>query len=207
MHTWRTAWPLWVALTLALIWLPAVGRGFCGDDFLLVPVTLSQFLADPLWGAGAPPPAGEHLPVYRGEGRPVSTLTFALLPASARVQHAVSLLLYLGCVWLMWRLCRRQRLAPSAAFLALSSFFHPAFLWNVTWIAHRYDLLVIAFVLAAMLARRIPVKVLLIGLSSGSKPPLFFQNVVFAWEFVRRRHMLAAGITLLCMIVFGLGIS
>jgi hypothetical protein len=81
-------WPLWAAMALAVIWLPSLSRGFCGDDFLLVPVTLSQFVANPLWGAGAPPPGGEGLPVYQGEGRPVSTLTFALLPDQAFAQHA-----------------------------------------------------------------------------------------------------------------------
>jgi len=193
-------------MALAVIWLPSLSRGFCGDDFLLVPVTLSQFVANPLWGAGAPPPGGEGLPVYQGEGRPVSTLTFALLPDQAFAQHAVSLLLYLGCLWMMWRLCQRLELAAWPTFFALSSFFHPAFLWNVTWIAHRYDLIVIAFLLFALLETRAPIKLALIALGSGAKPPLFFQNLVFGWEFARRGRMIAAAITLFWMIVFGIGV-
>ena len=78
-------------MVLALIWAPSLNRGFCEDDFLLVPVTLSQFVENPLWGAGAPAPVREGFPVYRGEGRPVSTLTFVLLPSHAHVQHTVSL--------------------------------------------------------------------------------------------------------------------
>jgi hypothetical protein len=202
----REAWPLWLTMTLALIWVPSLNRGFCEDDFLLVPISLSQFLQNPLWGAGVPPPVREGLPAYRGEGRPISTLTFALLPSQAHVQHAVSLLLYLACLWLMWRVCSRLELAPRAIFLALSSFFHPAFLWNVTWIAHRYDLLVIAFLLLALLETRTPIKVVLIGLASGAKPPLFFQNFVFAYQFVRQGRLVASAVTLFWLVVFGIGI-
>ncbi|HEY5617750.1 MAG TPA: hypothetical protein VIK60_07375 [Vicinamibacterales bacterium] len=193
-------------MALALIWVPSLDRGFCEDDFLLVPITFSQFLANPLWGAGTSPPVREGLPPYRGEGRPVSTLTFVLLPAQAHLQHVVSLLVYLLCLWLMWRVCQRLDLAPWPTFLALSSFFHPAFLWNVTWIAHRYDLLVIAFLLLAILETRVPVKVALIGLGSGAKPPLFFQNLVFAYQFARGRRRVASAVTLLWMVVFGVGI-
>ncbi len=182
-------------MILAVIWVPALDRGFCEDDFLLVPITLSEFIANPLWGAGISPPTVEGRPPYRGEGRPVSTLTFALLPAQAHVQHAVSLLLYVACLWLVWRLCRRLDLAP-----------WPAFLWNVTWIAHRYDLLVIACLLLAILETRTPAKVALIALGSGAKPPLFFQNLVFAGQFTRRRQFVASAVTLLWMVVFGLGI-
>ena len=114
--------------------------------------------------------------------------------------------MYLACLWLMWRLCQRLELTSRQTFFALSAFFHPAFLWNVTWIAHRYDLLVIAFVLLAVLESRVPFKLALIALGSGAKPPLFFQNVVFAYQFTREGRRLAAAIALLWLIVFGAGI-
>jgi hypothetical protein len=199
-------WPLWLAMALALIWVPSLDRGFCEDDFLLVPITFSTFLENPLWGAGTPPPVREGLPAYRGEGRPVSSLTYALLPAQAHVQHVVSLLLYLACLWLMWRVCSRLALAPRPTLFALSSFFHPAFLWNVTWIAHRYDLLVIALLLLAVLETRVPIKVALIGLGSGAKPPLFFQNFVFAYQFARQGRIAAGAVTLFWLAVFAVGI-
>ena len=190
-------------MLLSSIWLPSLAYGFCSMDFVLVPVTLAQFLDNPFSGIGAL--AAPLLP-YNGEGRPVGTLTFALLPSDAFVQHAVSLLVFLTCLWLMWRACRHFGLAAWPTFLALSSLFHPAFLWNVTWIAHRYDLLVVAFLLLAIVETRTPLKIALIALCSGAKPPLFVQNVVFAWQFARDRRLVATGVTLLWMVLFGIGI-
>ena len=46
-------------MVLALIWAPSLNRGFYEDDVLLVPVTLSQFVENPLWGVGAPAPVRE----------------------------------------------------------------------------------------------------------------------------------------------------
>jgi len=65
---------------------------------------------------------------------------------------------------------------------------------------------VIAFLLLAILETRVPVKVALIGLGSGAKPPLFFQNLVFAYQFARGRRRVASAVTLLWMVVFGVGI-
>ena len=181
------AWPLITAGMLSMIWMPALGRGFSADDFMMVPTTWSQFLANP----------------FSIEGRPVELLTFALLPAHAFVQHATSLIVYLACIWLMWRLCRRMGLTQWSTFLAVSAFFHPAFLWSVTWIAQRNSLLVICFLLLAVLATRTPLKLTLIAICSGAKTPYIFQNVVFAFQFARRRELLACTVSLLLIFIFG----
>jgi hypothetical protein len=138
------------------------------------------------------------------DGRPVDMLTFALLPEHAFVQHAASLLVYLGCLALMWHLCRTLRLERWPTFFALSSFFHPAFLWSVTWIAQRNSLLAILFLLAAIAVPRTPARLALIVLGSATKAPYFFQNMVFSYQFARRREFVAGAIPVLCMLVFGL---
>lgn len=181
------AWPLITAGVLSMMWMPVLGRGFSADDFYMVPTTWSEFIANP----------------FSVEGRPVELLILALLPAHAFVQHATSVSVYLTCIWLMWRLCRRMGLTEWSTFLALSSFFHPAFLWSVTFIAQRNSLLVICFLLLAVLARRTPLKLILIALCSGAKTPYIFQNVVFAFRFVRRGELLASATSLLLVVVFG----
>lgn len=182
-----TAWPLMTVAALAVIWIPALGRGFSADDFSEVPLTWSRVLANPL--------------VNRG--RLVETLTFVLLPNQALVQHAANLLLYLGCIWLMWCLCRRMKLGQWPTFLALSSFFHPAFLWSVTWIAQRADLLVIFFLLLAVGTTRPAVKLVWIALCSAAKTPFILQNIVFSLQFARRRALMASVIPLLLILIFG----
>jgi hypothetical protein len=186
----RPHWPLLTAAALSLIWVPALGRGFSSDDFFVVPVTWAQFLENPFSAVM--------------DGRPVDMLTFALLPAHAFVQHAASLLVYLGCIALMWHVCRALRLERWPTFFALSAFFHPAFLWSVTWIAQRNSVLAILFLLAAVAVPRTPARLALIVLGSATKAPYFFQNLVFSYQFARRRQWVAGAIPVLCMLVFGL---
>ena len=181
-------WPLAVAVLLSTIWLPALGRGFSSDDFAVVPTTWSQFLENP----------------FIMDGRPVHMLLFALLPTHAFAHHALSLGIYIGCVCLVWRLCRQMGLEPWSRFLALSSLFHPAFLWSVTWISQRNSLLVILFLLAAIAATGTSSRLALIALGSASKAPYLFQDAVFSLQFARRGQRAAAAVCLLCMFVFGL---
>ena len=183
----RAAWPLVTAGLLAVIWTPTLGRGFFADDFSKVLTTWSEFFVNP-FGLNA---------------RPLEMLTFAALPRQAFVQHATSFVIYAVCIWLMWRLCRRMQLSQWSTFTALSSFFHPAFLWSVTWIAVRSDLLVIAFLLMAVLATRTPVKLAMMALCSAAKVPYLFQNVVFSFQFARRGELLASGTSLLLILIFG----
>jgi len=181
-------WPLAAVATLSLLWTPILGRGFVSDDFERVPTTWADVLDDP----------------FRMDGRPVEMLTFALLPKHAGVHHAVSLLGYAACIGLMWLVCRRRTRDSWATFFALSSFFHPAFLWAVTWIAQRSTLLVIVFVLATMVATRVPSRLALIAAGSGVRTPYVVQNIVFAVQFFRERQIVASAISLLGVLVFGL---
>lgn len=179
-------WPLVLVVTLSAIWVPTLWWGFSSDDFFLVAIDWPRFAANP----------------FLRNGRPVEMLPFALLPDRAFVHHAVSLAIYLACLVLMWRLCRRLSFDAWSTFLALSAFFHPAFLWSATWIAQRNDLLVIAFVLAAMVATRTGARLAWIAIASGAKTPYLFQNIVFAGAFARRRQWMATAIPLLCLAVF-----
>lgn len=179
-------WPLLISGSLSAIWLPALGWGFTADDFQEVPLTWHQLLADP----------------FINEGRPVETLSFVVLPKDAFVQHACNVLLYFACLWALWRLCRRLQLTPWATLLALSSLFHPAFLWSVTWIAQRSDLLVILSLILALSTARPSLKLLWILLGSAAKTPFVIQNLVFALQFVRRRALVASLISLLSVPVF-----
>jgi hypothetical protein len=75
--------------------VPTLGHGFSSDDFWVVPTTRSQFVENPF---------SADL-----DGRPID-VTFALLPKDTLVHHAVSLLVYLACIGLMWQLCRQMAL-------------------------------------------------------------------------------------------------
>ena len=187
MSSRAAAWPLLAAVALSLIWIPILNRGFSSDDFERVPTTWADFLDDPL----------------KLDGRPVEMLSFALLPKHPAVHHAVSLLMYVACIGIMWLVCRR--LAPGAwsAFLALSSFFHPAFLWGVTWIAQRSTLFVIFFVLAAIAATRTPARLAMIVTGSAMRTPYIFQNLVFSFQLLRRRQFAASVIPFVCLLAFG----
>lgn len=156
--------------------MPALWWGFSSDDCFLVAIDWPRFAANP----------------FIRNGRPIEMLPFALLPDRARVHHAVNLVIYLACLVLMWRLCRRLSFDAWSTFLALSAFFHPAFLWSATWIAQRNDLLVIAFVLAAMAATGTAARLACIAVASGAHTPFLFQNIVFAGEFANAKNALHA---------------
>ena len=188
MNRHHVAWPLLAALALSVIWLPTLRRGFSSDDFGVVSTTWADFLNDPL----------------RMNGRPLDMVLYALLPKDAAVNHAVSLIIYLACITVMWRVCRRLAPGSWSTFLALSSFFHPAFLWGVTWIAQRATLLVIFFVLAAIAATRTPARLAMIVTGSAVRTPYIFQNLVFSFEFLRRRQFAASVIAFLSLLAFGL---
>jgi hypothetical protein len=130
-------------------------------------------------------------------------LVFAVLPTNAVIHHAVSLVLYAGCILLMWKITRQMRLDRWSTFLAISSFFHPAFLWSVTWISQRNSVLALFLLLGAISATRVPAKLTWIALCSGAKTPYIFQNIVFSFQFLQRRHIVAAVIPLVLMLVFG----
>jgi hypothetical protein len=183
-----TAWPLLAVAALSLIWTPILGRGFSSDDFGRVPTTWLDFVSRP----------------FSMDGRPLEMLSFALLPKDALVHHATSLLAYGACIGLMWRFCRRMALGPWSTFLALSSFFHPAFLWAVTWIAQRSTLLFILFLLASIVARRTVARVAMIVTGSAARTPYVLQNVVFAFHFLRRGQLAASVISIVCTLVFSL---
>ncbi|OFW03197.1 MAG: hypothetical protein A3I61_01485 [Acidobacteria bacterium RIFCSPLOWO2_02_FULL_68_18] len=166
-----------------------MGRGFSTDDFEKVPLTWRQLVANP----------------FINYGRPLETLTLAILPNEASVQHAANLLLYLACLWTMWRLCRRMELDEWSTFLALSSFFHPSFLWSVTWINQRNDLLLVLCLLLALSTTRTPIRLLWAIAACASKTPFVLQNLVFSLQFARKRSLTASAVSLVAMGVFAYG--
>ena len=167
-----------LAVLLALIWLPTLRWGFIEDDFWQVPLTWHDFLDNP----------------FQIQGRPVWFLTIVALPKNALAHRALSYALYVACLALALYVARRYRLSPWAAVLALAAFSHPAFLWSVTWIAQRNDLLLLIFLLLALAARSAVGTTSAVVLSTAAKSPYVFHGLVFAARFVRERRLAAAAV-------------
>ena len=172
---------------LATLWLPALGWGFSSDDFDVLGITGWELLDDP----------------FALSARPIELLTYAAVPTQASANRTVTLLIYLACIGLMYRLCRRMALDTWSTFVALTAFFHPAFLWSVTSIGQRPSLLVTFFLLASITATGTLPKLALIAMCSATRTPYIFQNLVFSWQFARRQQRIASTVPLLCMCVFG----
>ena len=94
-------------------------RGFYSDDFWLIPARLADVLRHPL----------------EPHGQPLEMLVAAALPADALWQHVANYALFVVCLFLVSRVARKLDLPAWSELFALSAFFHPAFLWSVTWIA------------------------------------------------------------------------
>lgn len=169
-------WPAGATLVLAFLWTPALTWGFSRDDFQLVPITFASFL---------------HNPVQL-QGRPVSLLTIVLLPANAFAQHALNYSLYIACILVLARICRHRGLGSWPSFLAMTSVFHPAFLWSVTWISQRSDLIMLLFLLLALSTERTWIRTSCVVLSAASRTPFVFQSAVFGFDYLKRRKVLAA---------------
>jgi hypothetical protein len=157
-----------------------VGFGYRGDDFRLLTADWGQFFRDP----------------FAIAGRPILSASCILLgeiSVSSEFQRSANLLLFLALVASATAILRRRRFPPVALLFLIAALCHPSFLWAVTWIAHRSDLLLLLFSCLAVLWLGSPWSGLLLALASGSKSPFLFQNLAFSWVYLReRRYALAA---------------
>jgi len=96
-------------------------------------------------------PAGA-LPFYRPAGELSFLWDFRLSGLSPASYHVTNLLLHLLCTWLVWRLALRLSGSVAASLAAAVVFaFHPVHSEAVLWISGRFDLLVCACVVPAVL--------------------------------------------------------
>lgn len=161
-----------------LLFMPSLTWGFNSDDYWLVPISVSDFLKNP----------------FANYGRPVWTLSYALVPVSPFAQHGLSLVLYavIGC--LLVRLLSLLRASLPATIFMFGFLIHPAAIYSVTWIAQRNDLLVIMFSLLAYTNYCVrtpdtpPHRILVWQvLASASKTPFIFHNLVYVVRFLKEK--------------------
>jgi hypothetical protein len=135
--------PALCAALVAAIYLPALGIGYCSDDFFLLN-----------WGRCAA--SGWELlrPGTDWYYRPLVLLTYRwealLLDRPAALAHGVNLALHLLACSLVWTRWRRLGTAAAPAAMAVCWFgLHPLGVETVAWVAGRTDLLAALGVLAA----------------------------------------------------------
>ena len=131
----RLTLPL-LALGFAALYLPSVGFGYRGNDFELLTTDWNAFLENP----------------FAVAGRPLLSLSCVRLPgfpaldgviASSHFQHVLNVGLFLALLAAAVTLVKRRRYPPVALIFLVAALCHPAFLWAVTWISQRSDLLLV----------------------------------------------------------------
>ncbi|MFQ5413377.1 MAG: hypothetical protein ACE5E6_02860 [Phycisphaerae bacterium] len=93
------------------------------------------------------------LPFYRPIGEMTFAADYAVWGLTPFGYHVTNLALHVLCTWLVWRLARRVLDVDPAALAAATLFaLHPVHNEAVVWISGRFDLLVCACMLGAVLA-------------------------------------------------------
>jgi hypothetical protein len=159
------------------LWLPTIHYGFAYDDFDVVPLTLRQFLYNP----------------FILNGRPLWGLSYAVLPADPFVHRILNMILIVSIIIVIWRIILDRKLGVLSAILFFASVTHPSFVWSVTWIAQRNDLLVIVFSLLGLLywdCQRN--NIIFQFLASASKTPFVLHDLVYAYFFYMKSRRISA---------------
>ncbi len=73
--------------------------------------------------------------------------------------------------------------------------------WPVSWISQRNDLLLLVFLIPAVRLHQARIGVVWVLLSCWSKAPFIFQNLVFAYSYLRRKRFISAALTVLGFLV------
>lgn len=167
-----------------LFYLPSLWFGFRTDDFHLVILSFSDIPGEMLDRAG-----------FRS-----GQLLFHALPnfasQAAWFQHFFSLALLNACMIPMVPLCRSVGWSP--AWILPLAFLHPSFIWPVTWIAQRQDLVLIAFFLAALWQlERNGGGLTALVCSNLSKSPFVFANLPLAVLWLRRGRYFSSAVAVL----------
>jgi hypothetical protein len=174
-----------VVAAAAAFYVPSLGFGYFYDDFWL----LRQGLADvhPLVAT-----------------RPAWFLPSHLLSAASidpLFQRAVSLACFAAVGWVGYLLLRGRPNGPLILAVLLA---HPWFVYPVTWISQRADLLWIAFTGLALAAATPRATAAWAALSMLAKAPFVMQGLVFAYRLFAQR---AAGTALAVVAVFAVVVA
>ena len=165
---------LLVLLAVNLFILPSLSFGYMEiDDFQLIQSSLATRDQGIFWRF-----------LY---ARPVWVLSYPLVSAlsdTALAHRLTALLLVNWIVFFAYRLIRHYKAWP---LVILATVFHPAFLFPISWIAQRSDLLLILFAMLAFthISRRRGM--LFLALSDLAKSPFVFHNLFYAFRAWKNR--------------------
>jgi hypothetical protein len=163
-----------VLLAVNLFILPSLTFGYMEiDDFQLIQSSLAARDQGVFWRF-----------VY---ARPVWILSYPLVSAlsdTALAHRLAALLLVNGIVFFAYRLIGHYKAWP---LVVLAIVFHPAFLFPISWIAQRSDLLLILFATLTFthISRRRGI--LFLALSDLAKSPFVFHNLFYAFKAWKNR--------------------
>lgn len=151
-------------------------------------------------------------------GRPLLSLsclripTFAALDgvmASSQFQHVLNIGLFLAVLLVALALARRRRVPPVALLFLVAALCHPGFLWAVTWISQRSDLLLLLCLCLSLSSLERgssgavgPGSIVWLTLASASKSPFLFQNLAFAVVYAQKRQYGFAAVSVISVGIF-----
>jgi hypothetical protein len=138
-------------------------------------------------------------------GRPVWGLSYLLtkeISPSPLFQRTVNLFLLSSiiCVF-VWYIYQNRMSIVSCLFLA-AALSHPSFIWPITWIAQRNDLLLILFTGLSLLTLRNRWSIFFLIFALAAKTPFVFQSLLFSWRYFRAGRLVSASVALLLMPAF-----
>jgi hypothetical protein len=158
-----------VLFAVNLFILPSLTFGYMEiDDFQLIQSSLATRDQGIFWRF-----------IY---ARPVWVLSYPLVSAlsdTALAHRLAALLLVNWIVFLAYRLIGHYKTWP---LVVLAIVFHPAFLFPISWIAQRSDLLLILFATLALTHVSRRRGMLFLALSDFAKSPFVFHNLFFAFK-------------------------
>lgn len=173
-------WLLLVFGAVNLYVLPSLSFGYMAvDDYELLNSSLFERQEGIFW---------RHL-----YARPVWVLTYplvSLISDSAFAHRLTALLLLNVVVYFSYRLIRGNALWP---LILLAIFFHPAFLYPISWISQRNDLLLILFVALTLVYVSQRRGLLFLAVSDLCKGPFVFHNLPYAYLAWRQRSSWGSG--------------
>jgi len=139
--------------------------------------------------------------------RPLYYYSFALSNAvfdTPFPHRLINFLLMALAVFLAGKVARKFSLS-FAPLLVLAIFLHPTFVYPITWISQRNDLLLLVFLLLSILNLDKTRGLIYLILSDASKMPFVFQNVWYAviqWRVNRNRTLAIVSLAVLPPIIF-----
>jgi hypothetical protein len=182
----RVVWAYGIVLAAVALYLPSLWFGYCADDFWVLHTRWSEVLANP----------------FATHGRPIWILSYLAVSAvsvSSVAQHFVNVALFAAIATIAVRLASRT---TQSLLLVLACLAHPSFVWSVTWIAARSELLLILFVALAVQASVPGMRLVFAVLGAGAKTPFVLQGLFFALQDLKARRRLFVVTHLACVAIF-----